>query len=461
MISQHYGKPYQVFDRERINLFPETEISSTLAEDGAAGALANSFLVEAAVDNADNLHPQVYYAKLNSGRKESFRIGTKICGTGKPTQVFKFSLNTTADKHIQQILKNENILSRNRNVLQGKQDKSEIIYDYFHFLTLEDILREAASREDKDQIVDIFEKIKTLAMIQPSVAQNSGDDFVCWFGETKAISKVLHCSNPANIDLVPDNIFIDSENLILTDCEWVTDFPVPVNFTVWRSIENAWSRIPALEEIIHKDELFRKLEIDSSDIPAFRAWSWHFENHYVSNGGNARFAKQVRQTEYTPIQAERMADEIKKQAGHIDQLMESERDLKGMVDSQATHIDELIVSERNLKSTVVSQKAHIDELMESERKLKGTVNSQATHIDELMKSERELKGTVNNQAAHIDQLLESERRLNGTVENQKTHIAQLTETEHQLNAELQEVYSSMSWRMTKVFRIIHKKLSRI
>lgn len=396
LAQQHYGKPFQVFDRDRAEIFPEAEVASLLARDGAAGALANSFLVEAASGREALAPSRVFYAKLNSGRKKAYRIGTTISGRDKPGRVSKFALSAEADQHIQKIAENERKLAEARKVLSGTLDGAEISYPYAHQKTLEDMLREAAEREDASGIFDVFERIARLSRIGESEWEETAS-FTQWFGEERLSDWAIACTKPANIDMVPDNIFVDGDDCVLSDCEWVTDFAVPVGFIVWRSMENAWSRIPELDKVVHKEEMIRRLGIRTEDVPVFRSWSWFFENRFVSEGKEANYAKAVCSSSFDPAQAERMAREL------------------------------------------ASQEAHIEQLTQSERELKGTVGSQEAHIGQLLQSERELKGTVGSQEAHIEQLLQSER---------------------ELKHELQTVYSSYSWRMTSVFRKVYGRIRK-
>ena len=431
LVSQHYGKPFQVFDRDRLEIFPEAKVAGILTEDGAAGALANSFLVEASLEAAALDPEHVFYAKLNSGRNEPFRIGTRIVGTDAPGCVAKYALADAAVPHIQRIAKNENRLAERRNVLKGERRGPEVVYPFCRGKTLEDILREAAAREDAAGVVDVFERLRELSLIDAAEAEEA-PAFAQWFGEEKLSAPAAVYTAPADVDMVPDNVFVEGDELILTDCEWVTDFPVPVGFILWRSVENAWSRIPELEAVIGKEELHRRLGIRAEDIPVYHAWSWHFENTFVADGSNARFARAIRQAAYSPAQAEKMEQELKSQAEHIEQLMQSERELQGEVGSQAEHIEQLMQSERELQGEVGSQAEHIEQLMQSERELQGEVGSQAEHIQQLMQSERELRGTVDSQEAHIKQLMQSERELQGTVGSQEAHIGQLMQSEREL-----------------------------
>ena len=363
LVSQHYGKPYQVFDRDRVEIFPELKVAPVIAADGAAGALANSFLVEV---SATDLSPlQVYYAKLNSGRNEEFRIGTKIYGAGELSLVSKFSLCETADDHIRRTAANEADLGQYRKVLSGQHEGIEILYDYSTLETLEDVLRLAAEQRNAATVRDIFTRIRELANIHPKECPYGTEEFKKWFGNDKLTCEMAVCVSPANVDLVPDNIFVGNGEFVITDCEWVASFAVPLDFILWRSIENAFSHIPALEETVNKQSLQKELHIEEHDVDVFRSWSWHFENSYVSSGNNVRCAKHVRQTSFNPLQAEQMEAELRNKQGHIDQLMQSERELKGTVGSQEAHIEQLILSERKLMEEVRGLKAELESVYSS------------------------------------------------------------------------------------------------
>ena len=330
LASQHFGKPFQVFDRAWVETFPVDKVAGTLAEDGVAGALANSFLVEAATDAAHLDAKRVFYAKLNSGRNEPFRVGTKIVGTDAPNKVFKYAIGDAALDHIRRTAKNERRLGERMKVLQGELNGGEIAYPYCHNRTLEDALREAAALGDGERIAAIFGSIRRLALIESAEGKIT-PEFGAWFGDTALPDLSGDWTCPANVDMVPDNIFTQGDELMLADCEWVADFPVPVGFVLWRAVENARLRIPALETAIPLDELYKNLGIPYENMEAYRAWSWHFENRYVSRGNNERFARRVHRLDYDLSRVGQMEQELRNKTAHIEQLIESERTLSGQL----------------------------------------------------------------------------------------------------------------------------------
>ncbi len=80
---------------------------------------------------------------------------------------------------------------------------------------------------------------------------------------------------------------------------------------------------------------------------------------------------------------------------------------------------------QDLQKELLNKTGHIQLLLQSERELKANVQCKESHIEQLLQSERELQGTVRNQEAHIEQLLQSERDLLAENEKNAASIRQL------------------------------------
>ena len=354
--TQHYGKPYQVFDKERIVLFAEEQVASVLAEDGAAAALANSFLVEAGIQKPDE-NERTLYVKQNNDRREELRTGTRIYEQGGQKKVEKFTLTEAARKHLRTILENEQNLGKTHKVVAGKEVNGRIIYPFVQQHTLDETLKNAINRRDRDGVKTVFESIRKLIATDEKDAEYTSPEFESWFGTEKATQDRMLCTVPANIDLTPDNIFAENGELSVTDCEWVTDFPVPVAFLIWRSLERSYIHFPKLNSVLNKEETYFYFGIHEEDIPAFRAWTWHFENEYVAPRSGTRFGKRVIRTDLDPETAERTVASLQQEINYQKQVIKDrEQDL------------------RNREQEIRSKEAHIEQLIESERRLNGEVS---------------------------------------------------------------------------------------
>ena len=409
--TQHYGKPYQVFDKDRTVLFAEEVVASVLAEDGAAAALANSFLVEASAQSLPE-NEKTLYVKQNNDRREELRTGTRIYELDGIRKVEKFALTEAAEKHLHTILENEHNLGKTHRVITGKAEDGRIVYSYIQQQTLDEVLKNAINQHNREGIISIFESIQELIATE---VKNTGyicDEFENWFGTAKTTMEIMPCTNPANIDLMPDNVFIENGELSVTDCEWVAEFPVPISFLIWRSLERAYAHFPKMNSVLDKDEVFSHFEINSTDIPAFKTWTWHFENEYVAPKSGTRFGKRVIQTELDPETAERTVADLRKEIN--DQREETRKTVANLQEENRKTVANL--QEENRKTVAILQKEIYD-------------------CQQIIKCKE----------GHIEQLIESERRLNGEVNIRNAEI-------RNLNEQLQTVLNSHSWKLMSIPR---------
>ena len=310
--TQHYGKPFQVFDKNRTVLFAEEQVASVLAEDGAAAALANSFLAEAGTQPLPESE-RTLYVKQNNDRREDLRTGTRIYEQDGMRKVEKYALTEAARGHLQTILANEKELGKTLRVIAGEEEDGRIVYPFIRQQTLDEMLKDTVNRRDRTGVLTVFGNIRKLVSTAPEETEYICPAFEEWFGTERASADRMLCAKPANIDLMPDNVFTENGKLSVTDCEWVTEFPVPVAFLMWRSIERAYAGFPKLNGILEKTEAFAHFGIEAADIPAFEAWTWHFENEYVAPKSGTRFGKRVVRTDLDPETAERTVRKLRQE----------------------------------------------------------------------------------------------------------------------------------------------------
>lgn len=60
----------------------------------------------------------------------------------------------------------------------------------------------------------------------------------------------------------------EKENQII-DYEWMFDFPVPVNFIMWRLIHELYTHVSELSRLCHEDEMMAEFDISYTDYEIF------------------------------------------------------------------------------------------------------------------------------------------------------------------------------------------------
>ena len=331
--TQGYGKPYLIYDKERKSLFPEADVAAALARDGAAGSLANSFLVEACLEVPEE--DRVLYAKMNTDRREAFRIGTGILEEKGERRVIKYPLCEAAKEHIRRIRENEEKLSESRRVLRGELREEQLEYPWIETENLAGAIERAVSAGNREKILQGIDLLQEQVTAGSRVTAYESEAFRAWFGDGNLQEKETLCADPANVDLMADNLFPEGDGCLLTDCEWVTDFPVPVAFILWRALEAVILKNPKLLAAVPREELFSRCGITEADVSVFRKWNWHFENEYVSPRNHCRFAKPVRQAEIAGTGGDKTGSLLASREGYQREIDRLNREVQEIYSSRS------------------------------------------------------------------------------------------------------------------------------
>lgn len=291
-----YGKEYYPVDEPRFALFPENHVNRIMIREGIGGKFANSFLAEASVSDANaDEEESIVYVKPNNDRSKAFRVGTKIRrAEGNSLEALKYARSEQAREHLQKIQANEELMGQYMPVLMGKETPEGLAYPIISDPSADEKLTDLLNAKDKEGILKLFDDIHQMMEIHPEEAEYHSSQFTRWFGDAETAQKAMLCVQPANIDMILDNLFIRDESYIVLDCEWVVDFPVPLAFVMWRVLVSALHYHPDLEQIPGRKELMHRYHISAEDENAFSAWSEYFEKNYVGNRSLSRFSKGTR-----------------------------------------------------------------------------------------------------------------------------------------------------------------------
>lgn len=276
-----YGRPYYNINSRVFSLFDEYKTAASLSEEKITDRFANSFLIE--ISNGDKF-ADIVYAKINSQRNERFRIATVISENEGGRVVEKCPLTKEAEEHVDKIYNNSLncFIPGIRNCEFTKKDKS-ICYNYYDYKNLDDIILEYIADKDCDSIISAIEEFFSPIIESAQYKKYHTEDFSEVFGDVKC-NKELLCVNPANIDLICDNIMPVENEYIVIDTEWIFDIDVPVLFILWRNLRELYTRHHELNDIISFEDFLLRFNIDNELSEIFRKWTMHFVNDFVENG---------------------------------------------------------------------------------------------------------------------------------------------------------------------------------
>lgn len=280
--TMSYGRNMPQYEEDRVYFFDSSRVFKTLANENVNSVFANSFLVEASMDEIVD-EKRIIYAKISSDRKPEFRIKTTIFKDNYENKyVEKDALNITSQLHIEQLQKNGSIKRKEYYNLQCEKGSQQgLIYEYLEGANLDEVVLEYLEKHDMVSVKKILKQIYYAFFADTQYLNDVySDDFCKVFGKTDGCCG-YDCINPANIDIILDNLYIKNNKYCVIDCEWIFDFPVPVKFIMWRLINEFFAKHNIISGNMYKNDLMEYFDIDKNDNMVFNAWGNHFAVKYV------------------------------------------------------------------------------------------------------------------------------------------------------------------------------------
>ena len=281
LYTNSYGRNYPVYTDKTADLFAESEGVKAFEKEKILNSFVNSFLVEAG--RMENQDPEeILYVKLNQGRKEKFRLLTRIVRENGEVRAEKEAMVPQAEEFVEKLEKlgTESTGSDKYRNLPCKVENGKISYPLLTGKTLHQEIAELAHKGEIEEIKPLLKKFYQEFFGARKVMDYRTEEFCEVFGDYPGRSD-YECVCPANVDLICSNIFMGENGNQIIDYEWMFDFPVPVNFIMWRLIHELYTHISELPQLCHEDEMMAEFEIGYTDYEIFMKWTMHFVYEYV------------------------------------------------------------------------------------------------------------------------------------------------------------------------------------
>lgn len=296
--SASYGREYMNLYPTRYSLYNEKSVSDALVKEGIMQSFANSFFIEAVVGERVGQEEQLLYAKMNCGRKEEFRIAT-IIYQGQEKYVIKKPLNEKSVPHIERVA----IKSRMNNIeellnLPGKYKDGVIRYEFLEDENLDTKISRMMDEGKTAQIVDTIREIQKILQEHSEEVNYHTEEFEKIFGDNKMEAEKTRTVCPANIDCICDNIICRKDGYVIIDGEWIFDMPVPVDFIVWRLVNELYTQHGnRLQKLITRAGMYEKLNILPTACEVYETWAKNFAEKYVGGNELAEYGADVKTLE--------------------------------------------------------------------------------------------------------------------------------------------------------------------
>lgn len=100
------------------------------------------------------------------------------------------------------------------------------------------------------------------------------------------------CARNLDIDLIFDNIFCVEGRYEVIDTEWVFPFYIPVEYVMWRVLNELYYKHPGFEQILKRSETEKRYGITEADAVIFKQWEVHFAYSYVGSYGMQKYERE-------------------------------------------------------------------------------------------------------------------------------------------------------------------------
>ncbi len=187
---------------------------------------------------------KILYTKYSTERADRFKIGTSVFRDADgEKRVEKRARHLKAESHIESLSRKYAKLKKYYSRADMKVTPCELcdaaaVFPFVEGDSLECILDHyVEARDVKGLLVEIEKYRARITEHIEMVPFQVCNEFIRVFGEEYP-KEGVDAYKISNIDLIFANIIVENGNWNIIDYEWVFDFPVPVDYVVYRAVKN-------------------------------------------------------------------------------------------------------------------------------------------------------------------------------------------------------------------------------
>lgn len=239
----------------------------------------------------------ILFVKYNSTRKPEYRIKTEIINDGTNQYVRKVALGGEASNHISNLAdyakKINDVYANFTAFVPEIVDGKVAIYPFIEGESEESRLKK--NLDDKDKLINglhAFVRCITELKSDKYTVFNMTDEFTNVFGENQkfAMLEGLEATSVANVDMIPENFIWDEDKLFCLDCEWVMQFPVPLEFLKYRSLIYFYRKFSKnIEKLMTVDEYWNSFGISEDKLEIYSLMEKKFQDKINGEDSSCRY----------------------------------------------------------------------------------------------------------------------------------------------------------------------------
>ena len=228
------------------------------------------------------------YSKLTKERDSQYQIETAVYIKENGEKIVeKTSLTSDSETHVNHIYEVfEKFQKDGKNYfLSCEKSERGVCFPFLSGSSLYKKIIEAAEKENKNEILRIFEKYRKLIqnIYDKTEKFAYSDEFRKIFGEIENLEN-QSAGKMVDIDLTFDNIIVENQAIQIIDYEWTFEFPVPVKFPIYRAIFALWVKHAQLfMKMFSEDELYECFDISVEERDIFKQMNNNFMKFVEGN----------------------------------------------------------------------------------------------------------------------------------------------------------------------------------
>lgn len=359
--------------KDSMLLFDEKKIYKDIIENKRLDFFANSFLVEASMNGLEENH--VIYVSAKGESKKEYRVSTIIDSSGN---VIKKAMHPQAREHIKNEFRHENDLAkRGIKMLDTYMEEGCLRSKMFNSTSAQDYFVDILSRNDREELVFFLDKFQNeilkssdYSFEKNTILQEAGLE-----DEIRGdIGKIL---KDGYIDMTFYNAFYKNGEFIFYDQEWRFS-NVPADFILYYAIKSVYQRMNISTDITFKEimslmkleknqEMFEHLENYIWSTVLYRQTDFYGEDGYCN-----RYCEEHTLAYKVNTIEKNLRDEIEQREmwkAKADTLSEQKATCEKRIEEQKTELEQRRNELIQRDAELLNKSGHIELLLQSERDL--------------------------------------------------------------------------------------------
>ena len=227
---------------------------------------------------------KIIFSKYSNERSAEFAVRTDICDEGGRLFLKKTPCSAKACPHVDRICEWYRKLQQEYagtflEVNRCKKTQDGVILEYLEGNTLEEILDSLIAKQEYGQMEELLSRYIQCIRETASEGFRKTEPFIGIFGDAE-LSAEYRSAPVTDIDMVVNNIIVH-EKWYLIDYEWTFEFPIPVEFVIFRLLHYYFESTGARSELAGQRKIYQKFGLSEQECRTFYAMEQSFQQYII------------------------------------------------------------------------------------------------------------------------------------------------------------------------------------